>query len=125
MNDDALVRAVALGRISVGATLLVAPTRVLRPWLGADAATYAARTLARTAAGRDVALGIGTLLAARHGAPVRGWLEAGAFADSVDASLSLTALVTGKANRWGSLMALSAGVGSALTCRRLATRGDG
>jgi peptide-methionine (R)-S-oxide reductase len=34
--------------------------------------------------GRDVALGLGVVIALDRGAPVRGWLEAGALADSVD-----------------------------------------
>jgi peptide-methionine (R)-S-oxide reductase len=34
--------------------------------------------------GRDVALGLGVVIALDRGAPVRGWLEAGALADGLD-----------------------------------------
>ncbi len=35
--------------------------------------------------GRDIALGLGTVIALDRGAPVRGWIEASALADGVDA----------------------------------------
>ena len=34
--------------------------------------------------GRDVALGLGVVIALDCGAPVRGWLEAGALSDGID-----------------------------------------
>ncbi len=38
----------------------------------------------RSVGGRDLALGLGALLALRRGAPLRGWVEAGALADLAD-----------------------------------------
>jgi hypothetical protein len=82
----------ALARIAIGAGLMALPGTLLRPWLGPVAATPGAKWLARAAGGRDVALGVGLLLAARHDAPVRGWLEAGTLADATDAAASLLAV---------------------------------
>lgn len=107
----------AFGRIAVGAGLVVAPGLLLRPWIGADAASPGTRLLARAMGGRDIALGIGLLLAARHEAPVRGWLEAGILADATDAAAALVALRRLPKGR-AVLMAL-AGVGGALAGRRL------
>jgi hypothetical protein len=47
--------------------------------------------LARMAGGRDVALGLGTVIAIDRGKPVRGWLEGAALADAVDCLACLLA----------------------------------
>ena len=85
------VQAFAIGRIAIGGSLLVMPRLLLRPWIGRDVMTPGATFLARGMGGRDLALGVGLLLAARHNAPVRGWLEAGTLADTADAVSSLLA----------------------------------
>jgi hypothetical protein len=41
--------------------------------------------------GRDVALGLGTVIAVDRGKPVRGWLEGSALADAVDCLACLLA----------------------------------
>ena len=41
--------------------------------------------------GRDVALGLGVVIALDRGAPVRGWLEAGALSDGIDLAACLLA----------------------------------
>ncbi|MFP5320152.1 MAG: hypothetical protein ACLGI2_17890 [Acidimicrobiia bacterium] len=93
MNADVQqqVRALAIGRIVLGAGFLVAPGPSLQTWVGKKGDTPASRLLVRMVGGRDVALGVGTLLAVRHGAPVRGWLEAGALSDGTDFVASLLA----------------------------------
>ena len=78
------IRAFAMGRIGLGAAALIAPKAVLRRWLGRGSDTPVTRVLARFVGGRDVALGLGTLFALRHGSPVRGWIEAGMVADAGD-----------------------------------------
>jgi hypothetical protein len=40
---------------------------------------------------RDLALGLGVLVALKRGAPVRGWLEASAVVDGVDATACVLA----------------------------------
>jgi hypothetical protein len=77
--------ALAWGRIGIGVASVAAPRAALAPWVGEDdAARPSVRLLARSLGGRDIALGVGTLLAMSHDAPVRGWIEAGALADAAD-----------------------------------------
>jgi hypothetical protein len=86
-----MVRGIAIGRVGVGVVATLAPSAAARFQFGsaAPALTIAVRMLGV----RDLALGVGALLAARHGsAQLRGWVEAGAVADGVDAAAFL---------RWG------------------------
>lgn len=79
------IRAFAIGRIGIGATALLVPGIALKRFFGKGAdSSPASRALARFMGGRDVALGLGTLFALSHGAPVRGWIEAGMVADAGD-----------------------------------------
>lgn len=81
------IRAVAIGRIALGASFVLAPGVALRAWPGNDEARGpVSRLLARSVGVRDIALGVGTLLAVQHDTPVRGWLEAAALADAGDAA---------------------------------------
>ena len=90
VDVDATIKAVALGRIGLGVSYLAAPGLALRRWPGRDSSTDTDSALlhlmARSTGGRDIGLGLGVLLAQRHDAPVRGWLEAGMLADVVDAA---------------------------------------
>jgi hypothetical protein len=85
------VQAMATVRIVLGGIFLLAPGLLLRLWLGREASTPFSRMMARSAGGRDLALGIGTLFALQHRAPVRGWLEASALADASDTFAVLAA----------------------------------
>lgn len=79
-----LARGVAVARIAVGAALLLAPRWVTQPWLRGTPAPDAV-TAWRVAGSRDIALGVGTAMAVKHGSSgLRGWLEAGALADGLD-----------------------------------------
>jgi hypothetical protein len=80
-------RAMAIGRIALGASFVFAPGMALRAWPGHDEGRGPVdRLLARSVGVRDIALGVGTLLAVQHDAPVRGWLEASMLADAGDAA---------------------------------------
>jgi len=79
------VKVFAIGRIGVGAAFVLAPGLCLRLSLGAVEVGPVTRMLARSVGARDIALGLGALFALRHGAPLRGWLEAGTLADAGDA----------------------------------------
>lgn len=73
------------GRIGLGLTALVAPRLPAAPWVGkAECARPSVMLLARGLGGRDIALGLGPVLAFRHQAPARGWIEAGGLADAAD-----------------------------------------
>src|ERR1700730_9005032 len=64
-------------RCALGAVALILPALPLAPWVGDARHDRSARLLARALGGRDLALGLGTLLALRDGTPIRGWLQAG------------------------------------------------
>ncbi len=92
MDDRALARQLALGRIGAGAGLLVAPGLVGGIWLGRDTARGAGvRVILRALGVRDLVLGLGLKTALDRDAPTRGWLEGGLAADGVDAAATLLA----------------------------------
>jgi hypothetical protein len=76
--------ALARGRIALGAVALVAPGLAGRAMFGRDGSGPGTKLLARMVGGRDIALGLGVVIALDRGAPVRGWLEGCALADGVD-----------------------------------------
>jgi hypothetical protein len=84
MDPRDIAIALARGRIAFGAAAMVAPGLASRLMLGADGSRPGTRLFARMIGGRDMALGLGVVIALDRGAPVRGWLEAGALADGVD-----------------------------------------
>jgi hypothetical protein len=84
MEPRDIAVALSRGRIAIGAAALAAPGLASRVMFGRDGARPGTRAFARMLGGRDVALGLGVVIALDRGAPVRGWLEACALADSVD-----------------------------------------
>ena len=109
-------------RVGLGAVAFVAPTVPGRPWVGADADSAGARVLARALGGRDMALGIGAVLALRHDGPVRGWVEGGALADAGDAVATVLAWRSlPRVSRWG---ILAVTVGAVAAARVLAPAVD-
>ena len=97
----------------MGLGFVVAPGLCLRLSLGAVETGPVTRLVARSVGARDMALGIGLLLALRHDAPLRGGLEAGTLADAGDA--------VGTALAWRHLGRVRAGlaVASALSAAAL------
>jgi hypothetical protein len=91
MEARELAISLAGGRIAIGVMSLLAPGLVGRTMTGPDGATGATRLFARVAGARDLGLGLGVLLAMDRGAPVRGWLEASAVVDGIDAGAFLLA----------------------------------
>lgn len=88
MDDETLAdlatRGIAAARVALGIGATLAPGLVARLQFGTD--TPSLRVTMRMLGARDLALGVGALLAARHGSKgLRGWVEAGALADGVDA----------------------------------------
>ncbi|MGH8897694.1 MAG: hypothetical protein ACRDZ4_11895 [Egibacteraceae bacterium] len=76
----------ALLRLTLGAGFLAAPRALLRPALREPDPSDEAVTVLRMLAGRELALAVGALLAARRGPrALRGWIEGGMLADTVDA----------------------------------------
>jgi hypothetical protein len=97
--------ALAGARTAIGVVALASPMLIARPWVGAGAAKAApGRVLGRALGGRDLALGLGALIALRraraggqYGAGV--WVGVAALADSFDV------LATGAA--WDELPAVT------------------
>ena len=79
------------GRIAIGVVSLLAPGFVGRTMTGRDGSQGATRLFARMVGARDLGLGLGLLVALDRGAPVRGWLEASAVVDGIDATACLLA----------------------------------
>ena len=111
-----IAEAIAVGRIGIGIVALVAPTVPLRPWVGRDFAWQPrAKLLARSLGARDLALGIGVILAIRHDAPIRGWVEGGGLADTGDVLATL--LSFGKLPKAGRWLVLLSAAGAAASAR--------
>jgi hypothetical protein len=81
----------ARGRQLVGAAFVLFPGLAGSAWIGSDARRRPVKVLARAFGARDLALGLGVVIALDRGTPVRGWLEAGALSDVIDTAASLLA----------------------------------
>ena len=84
MDPRDLAIAQARTRIAFGIAFLVAPGLAGRGRIGREAARPGSRVFARAFGVRDLALGLGVVIALDRGAPVRGWLEASALSDAGD-----------------------------------------
>ena len=92
MDERRAARGLALGRIALGAGLLVMPKLAGSGWLGPDGASDPrARVLLRAVGARDIAIGFGLKASLDRDAPARGWLEAGVLADGTDLAATLSA----------------------------------
>jgi hypothetical protein len=100
-----------VARSALGAVAMTVPALPLAPWVGDARQDRSVRLLARALGGRDLAVGLGTLLALRHDAPARGWLEAGGLADAGDVVATLTSFkALPRLGRWAVLAAATGGV---------------
>ncbi len=81
----------ARGRQLVGAVFVLAPGLAGRGWIGSDAGRRPVKVLARAFGARDLAIGLGLVIALDRGAPVRGWIESGVLSDALDTAASLLA----------------------------------
>src|SRR5215212_4804174 len=84
VEPHGLALAIARTRIAIGVVAIAAPGFVARAMFGRDGSRPGPRLFARMLGGRDLALGLGVVIALDRGAPVRGWLEASSLADGVD-----------------------------------------
>jgi hypothetical protein len=103
----------ALARVAVGALSWAAPSATGRAWVGPAGGDPAVRPVVRAFAARDLALGAGTLVAARRGRPVRGWLAAALVSDGADLLAALAGPVRGW-RRAGLVVLAGAGVAADL-----------
>ena len=109
-------------RIGVGAAFVLLPGIAGRMWIGPDAARRPVKVLARAFGVRDLAIGLGVVIALDRGTPARGWIEAGALSDTIDTCASLLA---GSSIPPGiRLPAIAIGAGSAAAGAKLAPEFD-
>jgi hypothetical protein len=120
MDDAKLAIAMSRVRIGIGATALIFPGLLTRGLTGRKA-SGAEPLFARMLGARDLALGLGAVIAIDRGAPVRGWIEGAAMSDSVDALAGLIAhkQLTPRALKGTLALAGGAAVAGAYLSRRL------
>jgi hypothetical protein len=91
MERRDLAVSLARGRIAIGVVSLLAPELVGRTIAGRAGSDGGTRLFVRMVGARDLGLGLGVLVALDRSAPVRGWLEASAVVDGLDAAACLLA----------------------------------
>jgi peptide-methionine (R)-S-oxide reductase len=111
MEDASLAMTLARCRIVIGVAAVVSPRLATRVMSGSRRPEGIAPLFARMLGGRDIALGLGTVIAVDRGKPVRGWLEASALADAVDC----IACVLGRGDMSPGAFCAATGFGAAST----------
>ena len=89
MEDLEVARFFGALRLGLGVAMFLTPRRTLRTWTGESGKALPSTLALRGMAGRDIAIGLGLLMAIENGTPKRGWLEAGALADAADATATI------------------------------------
>jgi hypothetical protein len=109
MDDATLAMSLARCRIAIGVAAVLTPGLATRVMGGRRGTAGIAPLFARMLGGRDIALGLGTVIALDRGKPVRGWLEGSALADTVDC----VACVLARDEMAPSVFGAAAGLGAA------------
>jgi hypothetical protein len=109
MDHYQLVRAIAVGRVAVGASLIALPGVAGRQWIGDAASDRRTKVIIRAFGVRDLALGAGTLQALDTGQPARPWVVMGAVSDVVDLAATAVAIRALGARRAVPVMLVAAG----------------
>ena len=91
MEERDLAVTLARGRIAFGVVSLLAPGLVARTMTSGHEADGGTRLFVRMIGARDLGVGLGLHLALDRDAPTRGWLEASAVIDGIDAAACLLA----------------------------------
>jgi len=91
MEARDLAVSLARARIAFGVVSLLAPGLVARTMTGAGNSEGGTRLFVRMVGARDLGVGLGLQIAIDRDAPTRGWLEASALVDGIDAGASVLA----------------------------------
>jgi len=91
MEARDLAVSLARARIAFGVVSLLAPGVVARTMTGAGNSEGGTRLFVRMVGARDLGVGLGLQIALDRDAPTRGWLEASALVDGIDAAASVLA----------------------------------
>lgn len=108
------------GRAGIGLAMILAPGSSGRSWIGPAGATPGARMFVRVAGIRDVALGLGTAIAAGQRRGGADWLSMCALCDAGDALFSLVTPGLPKRARLLGVVLVAAVVGQLLVAQDLA-----
>ena len=103
MDEKDLARLLGVSRMAIGVSAFVAPKFTARVWSGESPEMAVSHMAIRGMGVRDVAIGLGLLIALENDKPVRGWLEASALADAGDAASTLMSW-----KRWHSIRKVGA-----------------
>ena len=91
MEARDLAVTLARGRIAFGVVSFLAPGLVARTMTGGGGSEGGTRLFVRMVGARDLGVGLGLQLALDREAPTRGWLEASAVIDGIDAAACVLA----------------------------------
>ena len=122
MDYRQLVRSLAVGRVAIGAALVLVPSLAARGWAGDEASRPATKVFLRALGIRDLALGIGTLRALERGEDPVPWARYGAAADGVDAAATVVGYrsLAPRGRFAVLLLAAAAAAGGALAAEQIA-----
>lgn len=84
MGDATVAMSVARLRIAIGLAAVVSPRLATRAMGASGTPEGLGPLFIRMLGARDIALGLGTVIALDRGAPVRGWVEGSALSDAAD-----------------------------------------
>lgn len=122
MDYRQLVRSLAVGRVAIGAALVLVPSLAARGWAGDEASRPATKVFLRALGIRDLALGVGTLRALDRGEDPVPWARYGAAADGVDAAATVVGYrsLAPRGRFAVLLLAAAAAAGGALAAEQIA-----
>ena len=83
-DERELARLLGLGRMVIGATMLLMPRQAVKRYMGEEDPSWTAAMAMRGLGARDIALGTGLMVALEEDGDVARWLEAGAISDAGD-----------------------------------------
>jgi hypothetical protein len=84
MDARTIARSHSLGRVALGAGLMLTPGLIAGTWVGAPGDQPGGRVIAAAMGARDVGLGLGMFSAVVRGRGARPWLRAAILADAAD-----------------------------------------
>lgn len=83
--------ALGLSRVVIGTAAVLAPGRAMNFWLGVDPYPRSVKAMGIAIGARDLALGVGTVVALSRDRGSGVWLQAGVLADTADALATVRA----------------------------------
>jgi hypothetical protein len=86
-----LAYGLGLSRVVIGSAAVLAPGRAMNFWLGVDPEPKSVKAMGIAIGARDLALGVGTLVALSRDRGSAVWLQVGVLADAADALATVRA----------------------------------